>query len=169
MPLLTTLLISAAVAAPAPVVPVPGAADRLAIEGIGIGDPEGRVITLMPTARCSSVQGADELAGRWCRIPEQQVFGVTPDSLTASLSGDRVLAVMARISGQRWPRLRVRLLQQLGEPQESFLSAPAPAGTDASPAQEALRWAREGSELLVSPAPGGDLVLTLRPVPGAMP
>lgn len=140
------------------------AGQRLAVEGVGLGDPEGRLITLMPTARCSDVEG-DAALDRWCRMPEQRVFGVTPDSLSASLRNGTVVTMIARISRQRWPRLRGNLLAQLGEPGEILLAAPlADPGGDAAEARETLRWSTDAEELLVAPGPDGDLVLTLRPV-----
>lgn len=140
---------------------------RLAVEGIGLGDPEGRLITLMPTARCSAVEGDAAALDRWCRMPDQAVFGVTPDSLSAALRGDAVVTLIARISQQRWPRLRANLLDQLGEPQETLLTAPlAATGADAPDAQETLRWTAAGAELVVAPGPDGDVVLTLRPLAG---
>lgn len=137
---------------------------RLDVEGIGLGDAEGRLITLMPTARCSDVEG-DAATDRWCRMPDQRIFGVTPDSLSATLNDGAVVTVIARISRQRWPRLRGNLLAQLGEPQETLLAAPLdePLG-DAAEAQETLRWSRDGAELLVAPAGDDTLVLTLRPL-----
>lgn len=162
MPLLLLALLAAGAAA----VPLQPSA-RLAVEGIGLGDPEGRLITLMPTARCSAVQGDAAALDRWCRMPEQAVFGVTPDSLSAALREDAVVTLIARISRQRWPRLRANLLDQLGEPQERVLSAPlAEAGADAADARETLRWTAAGAELLVAPGPDGDVVLTLRPLAG---
>jgi len=159
-PMLPSLL--AAAIATLPSLPV----ERLGVEGIGIGDQEGRLITLMPTARCSGVEGGGEALDRWCRMPDQPVFGVNPDSLSASLHDGAVVTVIARVSRHRWPRLRTNLLARLGEPQETLVSAPLPdpAG-DAAEAWETLRWTDGTAELVVAPGPGGDLLLTLRPLP----
>ena len=125
-------LLALAVAA-TPAAPPPSDTARLSIEGISIGDPEARVVTLMPTARCSSIEGDSGIADRWCRVPDQRVFGVLPESLTLTLSDDRVDTVIARVPWRTWPLLRANLVEQLGPPDERVVPV-LPTETPNTPA-----------------------------------
>ena len=164
--LLFVLAASPCAAAPAaPALPQPAAAGRLAIEGLAPGDPESRLVTLMPTARCSDVEGDAGLADRWCRMPDQLVLGVLPQSLSASLRQDRVDAVLARFPARAWALLRARLEQAHGAPDErvaAVLPDAMVAHQEAPEGLDTLRWQRGGVLLVLEADAGGRPVLGLR-------
>lgn len=167
---LALALATAPVAAPPPSAPPPSDRQRLAIEGISVGDPEARLVTLMPTARCSDVEGDSGIADRWCRIPDQRVFGVLPQSLTVTLTDDRVDAVLARIPWRVWPLLRANLVEALGPPEERVVPVlPTDVGDDEeTPLRaETLRWTRGGVRLGVASGADGSPLLSIQRAPSA--
>lgn len=170
MPVAASLLLALATAgASLPAPPPPSDPQRLAIEGVAVGDPEARLVTLMPTARCSDIEGLADVAERWCRIPDQRVFGVLPESLTATLSGDRIDTVIARVPRRVWPLLRANLEGRYGAPEERVVPV-NPVAVDSfqdTPDMiETLRWTRGGVRLGVTPDADGVPVLSIQRLPG---
>lgn len=160
-------LSTAGASLPAP--PPPSDPQRLAIEGVSVGDPESRLVTLMPTARCSDVEGLAGVAERWCRIPDQRVFGVLPESLTATLSGERIDTVIARVPRRVWPLLRANLVERYGAPEERVVPVDPVAVDsfqDTPDLVESLRWTRGGVRLGVAPDADGVPVLSIQRLPG---
>lgn len=136
------------------------AQSRLEVEGIGLGDDEGRVVTLLPTSRCSAVEGADGVAERWCRVPDHPVFGALPASFNLVLTDDGVADLIVRWPARSWNLVRERARTALGAPDEQFEAMPEDLGG----AQAEYRWTRPGVRLSLfetSPSGGEGVMLRL--------
>src|SRR5690606_1105904 len=137
---------------------------RLGIGGITVGDPDGRLITLMPTATCADVVGEAGIADRCCLIRGHKVLGVLPESLTATLRKDAVDTVLARMPARSQALLLANLEQRYGAPDQRSSHALPEVDPFALPTSgtATLRWMREGIVMELRQHSDGTLLLGVR-------